>query len=510
VVPGPANPDPGLDAAGDLNPFFNGGYNTRRHGAYHGGLAGFQVENTWEGVRDTEENRAAYGAVVADALLSFVEVQLGVDVQAPAQVRAVAIDARASERGSPGVVEIQRRGSDVQEVRGEIVVGGTATEGRDYVALERSWTLAPGEISLLLIVDPVEDYPADGPETVLLSLANVEGAHPVPGEALVHLADSGLPAAWIEGAPAEIQEGETVSFEVVRDACRGELAVNLAWSPDRLGEAPETVLFEEGETRVQVEYVQAAEDGEQGRRLVTVAVAAGEANGVGPWMGEMWLADSNLDPALVRWWPMTLVEGAVPEGVSGLDGRSFPDEGPNPVESSEAQGFSALSFDGVDDVVLLEDWTPGSGFSLSFGFRADASAPQPYQYLWSQGTVTWSNSLNVYLNAEGVLRTGLRGVNDDWDYTALDVAGDWRDDTWHHYAVAVLDGQATVYLDGAQVVEAPLGAGGLDPQRRITLGARSDLHPDRHFQGELAEVRAWSRDLDPAEVAQLAAPFQSR
>jgi hypothetical protein len=76
--------------------------------------------------------------------------------------------------------------------------------------------------------------------------------------------------------------------------------------------------------------------------------------------------------------------------------------------------------------------------------------------------------------------------------------------------LAVTGGQATVYLEGVLVAEAPLGAGGLDPQRRITLGARSDLHPDRHYQGDLSEVRAWSRALDPAEVALLAAPFLSQ
>jgi hypothetical protein len=299
-----------------------------------------------------------------------------------------------------------------------------------------------------------------------------------------------------------------VSFNVVRDACEGALTVELDWFPERSDGAPETVRFEEEETRVQVEYLQAVEPGEQGRRLRTVAVAAGASNGAGPWRGEMWITDSDLDPALVRWWPMTLEDGAVPEGVSGLDGRAFPDEGPVQVEGSAAEVFAALSFDGVDDVVLLEEWSPGSGFSLSFAFRADAEATQPYQYLWSQGTVTGANSLNIYLNGDGVLRSGLRAEEDDWDFTALEVSGDWRDDTWHHYTLVVTGGQATVYLDGAQLAEAPLGAGGLDPKRRIALGARGDLHPDRHFQGELAQVRAWSRALGAGEVAALALPFQ--
>ena len=507
AVPGPGHPDPGLDAQGDLNSYFNGGYNTRRHGAYQGGLAGFQLENTWEGVRDSEASRAAYGAVVADALLAFVEVRLGLDVQAPTQVELVALGARASERGSPGVLEIRRKGSDVQEVRGILVVEGTATEGADYMALDRSWTLGAGDRSLQVIIDPMVDNEIEGPETVLVSLANVEGAHLVSGQALVHLADSGRVSAWIERTPSEIQEGEIVSFIVVRDTCEGALSVDLDWSPERPSGAPEGVRIEDERTWVLVEYTQVAEPGEQGRRLLTVAVAEGEANGVGPWIGEMWLGEPDLDPDLVRWWPMTLEEGSVPEAVSGLNGRAFPEDGPVQVEISEAPEFSALSFDGVEDVVLLEDWTPGSVFSLSFGFRAGSAATQPYQYLWSQGTVTWTQSLNVYLNTDGMLRTGLRGADDDWDYAALEVAGDWRDDTWHHYALAVLDGQATVYLDGVQVAQAPLGAGGLDPQRRITLGARSDLHPDRHFQGELADVRAWSRAVDPAEVALLAAPF---
>ena len=504
VVPSTGQPDPGLDANGDLNHFYSGGYNTRRHGVYEGGLAGLQLENTWEGVRDLEQSRAAYGAVVADALLSFVEVQLGLDVQSPAQVRVVATDARASERGSPGGVEIQRQGSDAQEVRGTLVVGGTATEGSDYRALERAWVLSPGAPSLEVVIDPLEDFETEGPETVLLSLADVEGAHPVPGEALVHLADTQLQAAWIEEAPPEIEEGTVVWFTVVRDACEGALTVGLDWSPERFPWAPEVATFADGETRTVLEYGQVAEPGEQGRRRLSVAVSPGDICGVGPWMGEMWMLDPDLDAGLARWWPLTLEDRTVPELVAGRVGRVFPDEGPVQVEGPAQDVSSALNFDGVDDVVLLEDWSPGSAFSLSFSFRGDAAAAQPYQYLWSQGTVTWTHSLNVYLNGSGTLRTGLRGKEDDWDYAALEVAGDWRDDAWHHYALVVRDGHATVYLDGVQVAAASLGAGGLDPKRRITLGARGDLHPERHFQGALAGVRAWNRALEPVEVALLA------
>jgi hypothetical protein len=73
AVPSPADPAPksGED-------YFNGGYNTVRHGSRDGGLTdAVQIECYYTGVRDTAENRAAFADALAGALAQFLKRQFG-------------------------------------------------------------------------------------------------------------------------------------------------------------------------------------------------------------------------------------------------------------------------------------------------------------------------------------------------------------------------------------------------------------------------------------------------
>ena len=55
AVPSPANPGPGGDE------YFDGGYNTARHGSRAGGpVSGVQIESNFTGVRDTQANRERF------------------------------------------------------------------------------------------------------------------------------------------------------------------------------------------------------------------------------------------------------------------------------------------------------------------------------------------------------------------------------------------------------------------------------------------------------------------
>jgi hypothetical protein len=65
-VPSPAAPTPGSD------PYFAGGYITRRHGSADGGLASaVQLETPYPGFRDSPASRSHFAAVLADALLTY-------------------------------------------------------------------------------------------------------------------------------------------------------------------------------------------------------------------------------------------------------------------------------------------------------------------------------------------------------------------------------------------------------------------------------------------------------
>ena len=72
TVPSPLIPDPHGE------PFFSGGYSTRRHGSLDGGVIdGVQIELHGPGIRDTERNRQRFAGALARSLKSFLEAHYG-------------------------------------------------------------------------------------------------------------------------------------------------------------------------------------------------------------------------------------------------------------------------------------------------------------------------------------------------------------------------------------------------------------------------------------------------
>jgi len=70
-VPSPAVPKPGTD------PYFEGGYITRRHGSADGGpVSAIQLETPFPGLRDTAAARERFAGALADALLAYVSTHL--------------------------------------------------------------------------------------------------------------------------------------------------------------------------------------------------------------------------------------------------------------------------------------------------------------------------------------------------------------------------------------------------------------------------------------------------
>jgi hypothetical protein len=72
-VPSPAAPAPlvGED-------YFNGGFNTQRHGSRLGGpIDAIQIESHFTGIRDTNESRGRFAALLTDALLELLATRYG-------------------------------------------------------------------------------------------------------------------------------------------------------------------------------------------------------------------------------------------------------------------------------------------------------------------------------------------------------------------------------------------------------------------------------------------------
>jgi hypothetical protein len=72
AVPSQSQPNPGGD------PYFNGGYNTARHGSRDSGsVSGVQIECNYTGVRDTEASRQAMAEALGRALATFFPEHFG-------------------------------------------------------------------------------------------------------------------------------------------------------------------------------------------------------------------------------------------------------------------------------------------------------------------------------------------------------------------------------------------------------------------------------------------------
>ncbi len=174
---------------------------------------------------------------------------------------------------------------------------------------------------------------------------------------------------------------------------------------------------------------------------------------------------------------------------------------------------SALSFDELDDQIVISDFGLNNEFTLSFKIKIDDNTGSLFQYIYSHGDINTTNSLNVFLNEDShgsdpnQLRTVIRDTDDTLDNTALqfDASAIIGDGNWHTYTLTVESGVgATVYLDGIlQATDATRGGDAIDPITDLNLGARYDSDPDRFFGGALDSVHLLDRSLTSAEVESL-------
>ncbi|GJL61425.1 MAG: hypothetical protein NPIRA04_00790 [Nitrospirales bacterium] len=171
---------------------------------------------------------------------------------------------------------------------------------------------------------------------------------------------------------------------------------------------------------------------------------------------------------------------------------------------------NALSFDEVDDKVVVSDFAINNEFSLSFKIKIDDNTGSDFQYIYSHGDINNTNSLNIFLNEAShgtdpnILRTVMRDTDDTLDNTALefDASHIVGDGDWHTYTLTVASGEgARVYLDGVlQNTDTTRGGDSFNPTTDMYFGAKHDLDSDRFYGGSLDSVQLFNRALNEEEV----------
>ncbi|MCA9215240.1 MAG: DUF4347 domain-containing protein, partial [Planctomycetales bacterium] len=173
---------------------------------------------------------------------------------------------------------------------------------------------------------------------------------------------------------------------------------------------------------------------------------------------------------------------------------------------------NALSFNESTDYVQIPDVNYNNEFTLSFWYKIDDISGTSWQYLYSHGTLSQSNSLNINLGESGsskpgVLLTNFSDSNETGGGTVLnaDINSTIGDGQWHLYTLSVnASTGSSVYIDGALAAsDAARGGDTFNPGTDVFLGSRYDFESARFFGGSLDGVRLQNQALDATGVAEL-------
>ncbi|MEX2311841.1 MAG: LamG-like jellyroll fold domain-containing protein, partial [Rhodospirillales bacterium] len=157
---------------------------------------------------------------------------------------------------------------------------------------------------------------------------------------------------------------------------------------------------------------------------------------------------------------------------------------------------NSLQFDGVDDVVKITDpsafMTAAGAFTYEAWFKTSASGK--HQQILGVGVQSTGIGIDFYIDPTGKLSAGPNNV------LGLTTADPVNDGAWHH-AAFTHDGSGnyTLYLDGVEANAANSTAPNITTGSFNIGMSTSNTNP---FEGEIADVRAWSVERSATEIAE--------
>lgn len=510
TTPSPSVPWPGSDG------FFSGGHSVRVMSARDDGPAttdALQVEFPYE-IRSVPALREQAADALADGLLAWLDDHSGWP-QARSWTAGVETVAWPSERGATGSVLVRRAGADLDGGAGALTVQLAWSGAVDQLeAAPSEVTFADGQDEIVIELVAIPDDMAESEQVAVVEVlaGPTVGVHPEVAEARVPIVDAQTARAWRDDAAprrVELLGSQPVSFSYTVDAMGPtqlpadlvapvtmvtdieDSSLQFVWTEDEPTDRPavltidSTVAFSpessEGWTSI---------DESSARWTVLAQEPEPETNKLLDWDGALLPAGWTTEPRV----------SGIGRGLAGPDG---------PTALTDSDG-SYLSFDGVDDVAMVAPQDPITTSPvtvLSFRFRASAGTGNSFEYILVLGSTGRAGNVAVYLTASGVLRTSVRGTAETSNaFSALDVSlpgpDGFRDGQWHDYLAIVLgdlgEQEATVYIDGSKEAVALRGEGGIRLNDGLIVGGRQDLSPDRHFAGDLDDIRVHAGLPTPA------------
>ncbi len=526
----PAWPSPDFPSPGTAD-FFNGGYIVQTHSCLldNDTVRGVQIESHFTGVRDSSASRADFASRLANVLQPYLWDNYGYDIKTLSLSR---IDTPAStvlsRGGAPLVLTVRRTGYLALSSTMNISFGGTAVRGAsgDYVASATSLSFSANSTTATLTLTPNAATSSSGDKTLVLTLAPSATQTADLTPLVLTLADGTSQVVRATALTPSLSEAAgPARFRLTRTQTASALTVPLLWSGTALagpdyGNAPASVTFAAGMSTLDID-VSLIDDGRPAPdRTLTLNVGSAPGFTAGqPGSATATLQDDDRPAGLAVWLRGDLA-GNIAIDSSGLarHATTLPANdaslaGPAAITVASAANAPAISFDGVDDTVILPKFTldPAGAFTLSFFFRLDSGGAISGQNLACYGTRSAAGSLHVYLattnsaNGTVALRTNLPGLS----ASALDVSrtspSSWQDGVWRHYALTVgADGTARVYLNGTLQRTATGRTGSLATDELLALGWRPFEGPSTAFMlGALRDLRVYQRVIPAAEVTAL-------
>ena len=276
-------------------------------------------------------------------------------------VTVSAADADAGEEGTnTGAFVVQRIGPTGADLTVRFALGGSATEGADYLAVGSAVVIPAGQSNAPVAIVPVDDASVEGTESVGLSLA-ADPAYLLGSAvtAAVLIADNDFASTVtvfaVDGDAAEpgTDHGQ---FLIARTwPTNNALSVTVGWGGTALGGTdyaalPATVVIPAGATGVVVDVAPLDDLLTEGPETVTAVLQARPDYVPGsPATAAVVIADNDYPPAVTLLLPRTNV-CYVPSGVGLVLEASVVDDGtPVPpgattVQWSRVSGPAAVTF----------------------------------------------------------------------------------------------------------------------------------------------------------------------
>lgn len=220
--------------------------------------------------------------------------------------------AASSADETAGTVSILLQASDyaAQPIVVDLTLGGTATDGVDYVLQSSQVTIPVGSLSVAALVDLIDDVDDEGPETIELGIGSIGGA--TAGSVATHVLtvadDDGPPAVEFAVATSSADEsaGSVTVDVVLSEAVAGDVTVPLTFGGTAsLGGVdadvtPDPLVIPAGSTTGQFVVTIQADDLHEGEETIQLDLGAVVGADVGTLASHLLTIQDDDDPPVAQ------------------------------------------------------------------------------------------------------------------------------------------------------------------------------------------------------------------